>query len=344
MFRFSILHHHQSSSSSLFSSTAALLASHYSGTVKQWNSSGSYGFIIDDETRKSLFVPMRELVFLNPNETKRSLWMHQRVQFDKALDQQSRRGGYTTICVNVRDAHGKPLPPGPVVTSALSTIVGKNSGISPGSANDLLLTNNNNIASVNSSSSASASAADRLISAEKAKRILNRQALMESSTNINNGTVDPYFNLNNPIKIRENKALQLVGQRNLVGRIVSIEGAFGFIEGATEQIRNALGGPIFFTKKDIVHSTGRIEYLQMKKSQRKANHHVSMNNNNNSFPGSSFVNVGDQVFFDIAQDVKRAGKVKGVNVRKDMMAATHLHHLNQKNGGGVITSLANMAW
>lgn len=103
----------------LFSPSLLLRAT---GTVKQWSSPGNFGFVLDDETEKHLFVPVNELVFADPLETKRFLVPLQRVRYDRvprSSKNKNKKNASSSssssslvvneMCVRVRDISGKAL-------------------------------------------------------------------------------------------------------------------------------------------------------------------------------------------------------------------------------------------
>ena len=130
-------HLHPSASSAksigLFSPSLLLRAT---GTVKQWNSKGNFGLIVDDETEKLLLVSAGELLFADPLEVRRFLVPLQRVRYERVprnvgnsnnnsnnnknsveteakrssnFKKQSSALAVDEMCVRVRDISGKAL-------------------------------------------------------------------------------------------------------------------------------------------------------------------------------------------------------------------------------------------
>lgn len=270
------------------------------GTVKQWSATGSFGFIIDDETRNSIFVSATELIFTNLHEPRKALVPLQRVRYDRVTDP-SRRDK-AEMCVRVRDISGAPLTPNISVACSSSSFSSSFSSSyssttsSPPAAAAESDASSYSVVSRNSGSSrspiSSSSAKSSISKTVSPSLYLARNFSTKLSSNNNHN------NSNNSAVTSAASAAtaspaSIMG-RNFGGVVVQLEGSVGFIQGNGQALRNC--GQFLFSLRDVA------AFRASSTSARNC-----------------LLKIGDRVTFDVIADSKRLGRTKCVNVRKDVM-------------------------
>jgi cold shock CspA family protein len=263
---------------SLYRPTILLQISY--GVVRQWAEGSRFGFIRDDDSLESIFTHRANCVWANNPETHRSITVGTRVAYDIKFD--SKRADGSRRCENVTLENGDPLPQGPWRDSDAG---GNNnsSGGGGGGGNERKNKNNNNHSSSSSSDSQDGGEGK---SGKKESRSTNNDILKS-----------------------------LIGKKDLVGKIRSMNQSFGFIEffiptgGRSDDETSSSG--------DIVSSDGStLKRLSIFVHVRDV---ISETNSSDlSRRARSTLKFGDEVVFDVVAEDRKDSPAKAANVSKKM--------------------------